>query len=93
VAKHTPRRTLSSLGATMAGEIGLACILKSDTSSQSVFRVSIHGDKLVEDLREGIKAKKHVALANVDASDLRVWMVRTNSATLSITLTPVVAFL
>jgi hypothetical protein len=62
----------------MAGEIELWCILKSDTSSQSVFRVSIHVDRLVEDLREAIKAKKQVALANVDASDLRVWMVRTN---------------
>jgi hypothetical protein len=62
----------------MAGETELWCILKSDTSSQSIFRVSIHGDKLVEDLRKAIKAEKEVALANVDASDLRVWVVRTN---------------
>jgi hypothetical protein len=62
----------------MAGEIELWCMLKSDTSSQSVFRVSIHGNKLVEDLRKAIKAEKQVALANVDASDLRIWMVRTN---------------
>jgi hypothetical protein len=63
-------------GATMQGKIGLACILKSDTSPQSIFRVSIHIDRLVEDLHTAIKAKKQVALANVDTSSLcvlKVW--------------------
>jgi hypothetical protein len=59
----------------MAGETELWCILKSDTSPESIFRVSIHSNKLVEDLREAIQRKKPVALANVDASDLRIWKV------------------
>jgi hypothetical protein len=60
----------------MEGEIGLACILKSDTSPQDIFPVSIHIDKLVGDLREAIKAKNPSTLADIDARDLRVWMVR-----------------
>jgi HSP90 family molecular chaperone len=66
----------------MAGEIELWCILKSDPLPQSIFRVSIHGNKLVEDLREAIKAKKQAALANVDASDLHVWKVCSQDHTL-----------
>jgi hypothetical protein len=62
----------------MAGEIELWCMLKADTSPQSVFPVSITVGERVAHLREAIKAKKQVSLANVDASDLRIWMVRTN---------------
>jgi hypothetical protein len=54
------KRTLSSgfSGATMAGEIELWCILKSDTSSQSVFPVSILVDGQVGHLREAIKSRE-----------------------------------
>jgi hypothetical protein len=62
--------------------MGLACILKSDTSPQSIFRVSIHVDRLVEDLRKAVKAEKEGALANVDASNLRVWKVWNQDHTL-----------
>jgi hypothetical protein len=62
----------------MAGEIELWCILKSDTSSQSIFPVSITVDERVAHLREAIKAKNPSTFADIDARDLRVWMVRTN---------------
>jgi hypothetical protein len=60
----------------MESKIEITCIMKSAISSQSIFPVVSHPHKMVEDLREAIKAAKQAALAKVDASDLRVWKVR-----------------
>jgi hypothetical protein len=51
----------------MQGEIGLACIFKSDTSPQDIFPVSIHVDKLVGDLQKAIKAENPSMLTDIDA--------------------------
>lgn len=58
-------------------ELALNCLLFGDDPENDIFVVHVaivHGT-VVADLKDAIKAKKPIALANVDANNLRLWKV------------------